>query len=93
MEDTKLTTVKILSELYNKFKKETIENEFYEVKEWNKYLNKNGIETRISVEPHNSLRITIKSAKHPDIVDVNEEELTESQRIYLRRCKEFIGVK
>jgi hypothetical protein len=28
MEDTKLTTVKILSELYNKFKKETIENEF-----------------------------------------------------------------
>ena len=26
--DTKLTTVKILNELYNSFKKETIENEF-----------------------------------------------------------------
>ena len=28
MKETKLTTVKILSELYNNFKKETIENEF-----------------------------------------------------------------
>ena len=28
MEDTKLTTVKILTELYNNFKKETIEDEF-----------------------------------------------------------------
>ena len=28
MKDTKLTTVKILNELYNSFKKETIENEF-----------------------------------------------------------------
>tara|TARA_R100000306_G_C4291926_1_gene100539 strand:+ start:402 stop:584 length:183 start_codon:yes stop_codon:yes gene_type:complete len=28
-----------------------------------------------------------------DYCDVNEEELTESQRIYLRRCKEFLGVK
>ena len=28
MKDTKLTTVKILNELYNNFKKETIENEF-----------------------------------------------------------------
>ena len=25
--------------------------------------------------------------------DVNEKELTESERIYLHRCKEFIGVK
>ena len=30
---------------------------------------------------------------HIDYCDVNEEELTESQRIYLRRCKEFIGVR
>ena len=30
---------------------------------------------------------------HIDYCDVNEEELTESQRIYLHRCKEFIGVK
>ena len=28
MKDTKLTTVKILNELYNSFKKETIQNEF-----------------------------------------------------------------
>ena len=28
-----------------------------------------------------------------DYCDVNEKELTESQRIYLHRCKEFIGVK
>ena len=28
-----------------------------------------------------------------DYCDVNEEELTESQRIYLHRCKEFLGVK
>ena len=28
MKETKLTTVKILSELYNNFKKDTIENEF-----------------------------------------------------------------
>ena len=25
--------------------------------------------------------------------DVNEKELTESERIYLHRCKEFIGVR
>ena len=25
--------------------------------------------------------------------DVNEKELTESERIYLHRCKEFLGVK
>ena len=30
---------------------------------------------------------------HVNYCDTNEEELTESQRIYLRRCKEFIGVK
>ena len=30
---------------------------------------------------------------HIDYCDTNEEELTESQRIYLHRCKEFIGVK
>ena len=28
-----------------------------------------------------------------DYCDVNERELTESERIYLHRCKEFIGVK
>ena len=26
-----------------------------------------------------------------DYCDINEEELTESQRIYLNRCKEFLG--
>ena len=30
---------------------------------------------------------------HVDYSDINEEELTESQRIFLHRCKEFIGVK
>ena len=25
--------------------------------------------------------------------DINEKELTESERIYLHRCKEFLGVK
>ena len=30
---------------------------------------------------------------HVDYSDINEEELTESQRIYLHRCKEFLGVK
>ena len=25
--------------------------------------------------------------------DINERELTESERIYLHRCKEFIGVR
>ena len=30
---------------------------------------------------------------HIDYCDINEKELTESQRIYLHRCKEFIGVK
>ena len=30
---------------------------------------------------------------HVDYSDINEEELTESQRIYLHRCKEFIGVR
>ena len=29
---------------------------------------------------------------HVDYSDINEEELTESQRIFLHRCKEFIGV-
>ena len=29
---------------------------------------------------------------HVDYCDINEKELTESQRIYLHRCKEFIGV-
>ena len=33
------------------------------------------------------------SKSHVDYCDINEEELTESQRIYLRRCKEFLGVK
>ena len=28
---------------------------------------------------------------HVDYCDINEEELTESQRIYLNRCKEFLG--
>ena len=28
---------------------------------------------------------------HIDYCDVNEKELTESQRIYLNRCKEFLG--
>ena len=28
-----------------------------------------------------------------DYCDVNEKELTESERIYLHRCKEFLGVK
>ena len=28
-----------------------------------------------------------------DYCDVNEKELTESQRIYLHRCKEFLGEK
>ena len=30
---------------------------------------------------------------HVDYSDINEEELTESQRIFLHRCKEYIGVK
>ena len=30
---------------------------------------------------------------HVDYSDIYEEELTESQRIFLHRCKEFIGVK
>ena len=30
---------------------------------------------------------------HVDYCDTNEEELTESQRIYIHRCKEFIGVR
>ena len=30
---------------------------------------------------------------HVNYCDVTEEELTESQRIYLHRCKEFLGVK
>ena len=30
---------------------------------------------------------------HVDYSDINEEELTESQRIFLHRCKEFIAVK
>ena len=29
---------------------------------------------------------------HIDYCDVNEKELTESQRIYLHRCKEFLGI-
>ena len=28
-----------------------------------------------------------------DYCDINEKELTESERIYLHRCKEFLGVK
>ena len=28
-----------------------------------------------------------------DYCDVNEKELTESERIFLHRCKEFLGVK
>ena len=28
-----------------------------------------------------------------DYCDVNEKELTESERIYLHRCKEFLGIK
>ena len=30
---------------------------------------------------------------HVDYSDINEEELTESQIIFLHMCKEFIGVK
>ena len=30
---------------------------------------------------------------HVEYCDVNEKELTESERIYLHRCKEFLGVK
>ena len=30
---------------------------------------------------------------HVNYCDVNERELTESERIYLHRCKEFLGVK
>ena len=51
MEDTKLTTVKILSELYNKFKKETIENEFTLQKLVNRsmflYMNEEGFKDNI----------------------------------------------
>jgi len=28
-----------------------------------------------------------------DYCDVNEKELTESERLYLHRCKEFLGIK
>ena len=28
-----------------------------------------------------------------DYCDINEKELTESERIYLHRCKEILGVK
>ena len=28
-----------------------------------------------------------------DYCDINEKELTESERIYLHRCKEFLGIK
>ena len=42
----------------------------------------------------NKLEIATDIIKsHIDYCDVNEKELTESQRIYLHRCKEFIGVK
>ena len=27
-----------------------------------------------------------------DYCDVNEKELTESERLYLHRCKEFLGI-
>ena len=62
MKDTKLTTVKILSELYNNFKKETIENEFTLQKLVNRsmflYVNdKNGYKKDI----HN---VTVVSGSH-----------------------------
>ena len=62
MKDTKLTTVKILNELYNSFKKETIENEFTLQKLVNRsmflYVNdKNGYKENI----HN---ITVVSGSH-----------------------------
>ena len=61
MKDTKLTTVKILSELYNSFKKETIENEFTLQKLVNRsmflYTNDNGFKDTI----HN---VTVVSGSH-----------------------------
>ena len=62
MKETKLTTVKILSELYNNFKKETIENEFTLQKLVNRsmflYVNdKNGYKKDI----HN---VTVVSGSH-----------------------------
>ena len=62
MKETKLTTVKILYELYNNFKKETIENEFTLQKLVNRsmflYVNdKNGYKKDI----HN---VTVVSGSH-----------------------------
>ena len=28
-----------------------------------------------------------------DYCDINEKELTDSERMYLHRCKEFLGIK
>ena len=51
MNETKLTTVKILSKLYNNFKKDTIENEFTLQKLVNRsmflYINDNGFKDSI----------------------------------------------
>ena len=62
MKDTKLTTVKILNELYNSFKKETIENEFNLQKLVNRsmflYVNdKNGYKDSIQ-------NVTVVSGSH-----------------------------
>ena len=62
MNETKLTTVKILSKLYNNFKKDTIENEFTLQKLVNRsmflYVNdKNGYKRSI----HN---VTVVSGSH-----------------------------
>ena len=61
MKDTKLTTVKILNELYNSFKKETIENEFTLQKLVNRsmflYTNDNSYKDKI----HN---VTVVSGSH-----------------------------
>ena len=61
MKDTKLTTVKILNELYNSFKKETIENEFTLQKLVNRsmflYTTDNGFKDNI----HN---VTVVSGSH-----------------------------
>ena len=61
MNETKLTTVKILSKLYNNFKKDTIENEFTLQKLVNRsmflYINDNSYKKDI----HN---VTVVSGSH-----------------------------
>ena len=61
MKDTKLTTVKILNELYNSFKKETIENEFTLQKLVNRSMFLYTTDNRYKDNIHN---VTVVSGSH-----------------------------